>query len=534
MPTNPCRRTKILLASFAVIAALIINACDYSYFDEFPKFTASPEFVLPLLTGSLTIEDILPDQDLDNMEVDDDNFVTIVSRSYTSSQNADQIILLADQIMPFELPVNLSPHGKTVEKTDTIIKTVYNAGFDFGIGEELDSLRFSGGSLELLVSEPQMSDDGYEVYINATIPFALDINGNPLTIDFMLNEKTEISLDSYLFKFYSTENSINLFDIEYSIHITGKGDKNNYELLFDQKFVQLGFFGLYGDIISLNLEFPGDTLFIPLFEKWEEGMISFADPSMILKADNSFGFLTHVYFETLRAANNSSLVDLITYDPVSIYPWVIDNANYPGHSAVSYLNLNRETSNIDDFINLPPKEIIYFIEAALLSHQTTQGFITNDSKLDLDLEFRLPLHGSISNFVLKETFDVSPGDISDNIEKLELHMAVINSFPIDAGLQMKFLDQHDNILFTLFDDDENSTIISSAKVNEEGEVIEETSKESVISLTPEKIEKLNDSKQITVQIKLQTAEEGEIPIKIYTHQSIGIKMHLQGKFFVEI
>lgn len=528
------QRPKLMIVTCAIIAGLIIHACDYSYFDEFPEFKLGPEFVLPLLTGSLTIEDILPDQDLDNMEIDEDNFITIVARSSTSTQNAGQIVLLTDQIMPFELPVNLIPPAKTVEKTDTVISVVYNAGFDFGLGEKLDSLRFSSGTLELLVSEPQLAADGYEVQINATIPFALDNNGNPLTIDFHLNEKTEISLDNYLFKFYNTEDSHNLFNIEYRLHITGKGAAKDYKLLFNQDFVQLSFWGLYGDIISLTLEIPGDTISIPLFEKWDEGMISFADPTMILKADNSFGFITHVYFETLRAANNSSLVDLVTNDPVSIYPWVIDNAQYPGHSAVSYLNLNTETSNLDEFISLPPKEIIYFIEADLLSHQTTQGFITNDSKLDLGLEFRLPLHGSINNFVLKETFEISPGDISDNIEKLELHVSAINSFPIDAGFQMTFLDNNDNILFTVFDDDESATIIASAKVNQDGEVIEETTKESVIALTPEKIEKLNDSKKLTVQVKLQTAEEGEIPIKIFTHQSIAIKMHLQGKFSVEL
>lgn len=528
---KPSIRKKILAVSLTILAGIIISACAY---DDDLAFRINPEFALPLLTGSLNIEDILPDEDLDNMEIDEDGLVTIVARSSTSTQNADELILLTDQHFPFQLPLLLNPGAKMNNKTDTVIELQYVAGFNFGLGEKLDSLKFSSGTLELLVSEPQMTADGYDVTFDVSIPNIFDENGNPLTTNFDLNEKVEINLGSSVFVFYHTEDSFNNIDIEFSITISGNGATQPYELLFEQNFIGLNFFGIYGDITAFDFETPGDTIKVSLFEKWEEGMISFSDPSLILKADNSFGFTTNVYYETLRAVNNNDFVDMVAYPPVSITPWVINNAQNPGQPAQSTLILDRETSNLDDFINLPPKEVIYAVQTELLSHQTALGFIKHDSKIDLDLEFRLPLHGSISNYVLNETFEISPGDISDNIEKLELHTTIINTFPIDARFQLTFLDQNQNILFLLFDEEENQNIIAAALVNEDGEVVEETKKESVIRLTPEKIEKLKDSKELTARVKLQTAEEGEIPIKIYTHQTIDIKIVLQGQLSIDL
>lgn len=524
----------VFIISFSIFSGLFINACDYGYFDDFPEFRLNPEFVIPLLTGSLSIEDIIRDQEMDIIEIDEDDFITIVARSSIATQNASELFFLDDQTMSFVLPIDLTPGLKTIAKIDTVIKILYKASFNFGLGEKLDSLRLSGGGLNLLLSEPQLAADGYEVSLNISIPEALDESGNQLSADFYLNDEIWISLESYLFNFYHLDDSFNHFDIVYSIHISGKEATETYEILFDKKFDQLSFFGLYGDIVAFELKMPEDTISIPLFETWEEGLISFFDPVLILKAKNSFGFETHVYYETLKALNNSNSLDLVTTEPVSISPWVIDNADHPGHSAITYLNLNRETSNLDDFINFPPKEIAYSINVALLSHQDKQGFIIHDSALDFDLEFRLPLHGSIYNYAFQNTFELASFDLSENIEKLEMHMSIVNSFPIDASLQMTFLDKNDKKLFALFDDEESKKIIKSAFINQDGEVIEETINEAVISLTTEKIKKLKDSVKLLMQVKLQTAGEGEVPIKIYSHQSIGVKMHLKGRLSVEL
>lgn len=510
-----------------------INACDYSYFDELPEYRLGPEFVVPLLYGSLSIEDIIKDSDIDYLEIDDDNFITVVAHSSTTSPTADQLLFLIDQFIPYSLPIELNP----VQKTDTVIQTTFTANFNFGIGEVLDSLALNGGVFQFEVSEPQMATDGFQASITATIPKAYDKDGNPLTVSVNLNETATVSLDNVTFEFFSedngTKNSANNFDIDYTIHITGPGQSRSYTLDFDHTFQEFEFSGLYGDIMMIEFDLPGDTIAIPIYDRWEDGMISFADPMVILKADNSFGFMTHVHIDTLQAVNNNQQVPLETLDPVSITPWIIENAEYPGHSALSVLNLNRETSNLDDFINLPPKEVIYAMRGVLLSDDLTQGFILETSKLDFDIEIRLPLHISINNFILKESFSISPGDVADYAEKLELHMDITNKFPLDAILQFTFVDKNGNKLFTLFDSPEGEYIIASAVVNEHGEVVSPTNKESSLALTAQKIQMLKETESLEVRVKLQTAEQGSVPVKIYTHQAIDLKMTFQGKMSID-
>ncbi len=516
-----------------ICVVFCIKSCDYSYFDDLPEYRLGPEFVVPLLYGSLSIEDIINDSDIDYLEIDDDDFITVVAHSSTTSPTADQILFLIDQFIPYSLPIELNP----AQKTDTVIQTTFTASFDFMIGEILDSLVLNGGVFKFKVSEPQMVVDGFQASVTATIPKAYDKDGKPLTVSVNLNDSAAVSLDDVTFEFFNEEaapkNTANNFDIEYTIHITGPGQPKSYTLDFDHLFQEFDFSGLYGDITMIEFDLPGDTIAIPLYDRWEDGMITFDDPMVILKADNSFGFMTHVHVDTLHAVNNNQTVRLETLEPVSITPWVIDNAEYPGHSALSILNLNKETSNLDDFINLPPKEVIYAMRGILLSDDFTQGFIIESSKLDFDIEIRLPLHISINNFVLKESFSISPGDVADYAEKLELHMNITNMFPLDAIFQFTFVDKNGNKLFTLFDDPEGEFIIASASVNANGEVVSSTNKESSLALTAQKIQMLKETESVEVRVKLQTAEQGSVPVKIYTHQSIDLQMTFQGKMSID-
>ncbi len=519
------RIPKILFAS--LVAALLIIACDYSYFDDFPGYKPGPTFSIPLLNGSLSIQDLLPDGDFNYLDIDEDNFITFVAQTASSSETANKLLFLSDQHMAFNQQISLGHSQKTTAQTDTLIQIVHMAGFDFNIGEKLDSLLFMEGIFKLSVQEPQLSLDDYDVSICVTIPKARDENGKAITFFTSLNDSIVFSLDEYHFEFYNTENSYNHFDIIYSIDIKGMGDPKEYDMLFEQSFQELEFVGLYGDIIALEFEMQADTMYIDFYNNWEEGTVNFVEPSVLLKTENTFGFLTYVYLDTIQAQNRNQKVDIITYEPVSITPWIINNASYPGHSATTILNLDRETSNFDDFINLPPEKIIYSMRANLFSNQTTQGFILHDSKIDFKSELKLPLHGSISNYVLLDSLKIAPGEIAENIEKLELFISVANSFPLDVSFQMIFLDRNDETLFYLFDDVHTAQIIASAEVDPNGQVIEQTIKETVVTLSQEKIKKLKRTKRALLRVKFETAEAGEIPVKIYTHQSVDMSMHMQ-------
>lgn len=513
----------------ALVAAFFIIACDYSYFDEFPSYNPTPKFSIPLLNGSLSIHNLLPDGGLNFLDIGDDGFITFIAQSRTTSENANKLFFLSDQNMDFSQQISLGQSKNTKEHTDTLIQIVHMADFDFSIGEKLDSLMFREGVFKLSVQEPQLSADNYDVSISVTIPKATDSDGKPITFSTNLNDSIVFSVDDYHFEFYNTEDSYNHFDIIYSMHIKGMAEPQTYELEFEQSFEQLEFIGLYGDIIALEFEMQADTMYIDFYNNWDEGTVNFVEPSVMLSTENTFGFLTYVYLDTIQAWNKGRTVDIVAYEPVSITPWIINNASYPGHSASSILDLNRETSNFDDFINLPPDKIIYSLRANLLSNETTQGFILHDSKIDFKSELKLPLHGTISNYVLLDSLKIAPGKIAENIEKLDLFISVANSFPLDVSFQMIFLDRNDETLFNLFDGVHTAQIIASAEVDPNGQVIEQTIKETVVTLSQDKINKLKRSKRALLRVKFETAEAGQIPVKIYTHQSVDISIHMQAE-----
>ncbi len=513
-----------------LLAGFFISSCDHSYLDmdEIPDYTYSPEFAVPMVKSSLSIEDIVPDEDIDLIEVDEDNFISLVYRKSAETLRGDELFTLPDQ--DSQVVFEVSSDGKSGQATFT-----ETLDFSFGAGERLDSISMEAGNLLVTASAADLASDGYNAVIAVTIPHSYDESGNPLSFEFDLNNPGSASLDGYTFVFYSNADQHNLFDLEYQVTLTGNGTPDNapYDLTINKSFFDLEFSSIFGDVSYTELALGEGEIPISIFRNWVDGTIEFVDPFVKIDALNSFGFPVSVNTYELYGQADEETLDLTGYPN----PWEIQSPGMEqlGETVKTSLLLDSASSNIKELIALPPKEFFYNMDAGLNPDGKQTGFVNNNSRLTVELEVWLPLHGSVENYRIEDTLDFSLGETIDELEWIEFNFGIVNGFPLDTYFQVFFLDENDIVLTQMFEESDERNIIQSAELDDNGMVISATEKNTKVFLDQDKLDDMIGSEKLMISARLQTTEEGEIPVKIFSDQyldlSIGVKA--KGKVVVE-
>ena len=196
--------------------------------------------------------------------------------------------------------------------------------------------------------------------------------------------------------------------------------------------------------------------------------------------------------------------------------------------------LDRNTSNIVDFIANIPESIVYAGE--LVVNPDGKGpidnFIQNDGKMYIGLKLDLPLELRTQDMLLEQDiydidFGVSDED-ADMVEKLVLHFKVTNGFPFDADLKMIFRDSVQTAL-----DSVEVSLLTSASVNAQGRVTSPTISRSEIAFDKDKIDNLLKSRQITLRVLLNSYNNGQDIVKIYTDYDINVALGLETKLNIK-
>jgi hypothetical protein len=209
-----------------------------------------------------------------------------------------------------------------------------------------------------------------------------------------------------------------------------------------------------------------DTIEIDLLSNYTQGTIFFRDPTVTFNFINSFGV------PTVAVVN---LFNVITVDGqnLPLESAVVNNGGiefpYPGldevgQSKTKTFVFDATNSNIDDILGAGPVAIDYDVDALTNpeDNETVAGFLTDSSFYRVQVDVDLPLYGTATDFLARDTLDINLLNEYPAVASAEFKLTADNGIPLGVALQGYFLDESGAVIDSLFADQRE--IVAAAPV----------------------------------------------------------------------
>ncbi|HNW99574.1 MAG TPA: hypothetical protein PKK00_14300 [Bacteroidales bacterium] len=526
-------KEKVFSLFLILMTVLVQQSCikkDDFDFKKMASFEYSPNLVAPIIHTSLTMDDLLASNQL--IHEDANNFLTLIYRTTVFSKKIDELIDIPNQT------INTSINFSTVSipAGDSLIMPTYTTAYTFNSsnGERFDSIFIKSGVLDFNIN----GDVNHNLKINVNIPgllkngqsFKKIINYNytgslPVTIH------NNFDLSGYKLTF-SSGNNINI-NYDLTVYGDNNSDYSPYNLNMGESFTDIGFNMIFGFMGTIDLDFNQDSVDVSIFNNTLSGSIYLADPKVRLYLNNSLGLPINFTINTLAAMSSSNTVLVTPF--VNPYPWQINYPSYSeiGQSKETIFTLDSTNSNIRQAVNISPQyfSCIANAQANPLPNNplTDKNFVIDTSKISLDVEVEIPFHGSVSDYALQDTVDFSLSEDIEKIDWLIFRVNTLNGFPLDATMQIYFVDSLEKKIDSLLVPEEQ--VITSGVIGPapDYKVVSPTHKLTTDKISHDRLMNMINVKKIYIYSKLETANSGNTIIKMYSDYNIDIKIGIQAQ-----
>lgn len=446
----------------------------------------NPEIAIPLINTQTSFQEILDaTDDVVQFEVDQSGLLSLVYPGDTIDVTAQQLLL--------PVPV----FGDII-----IIDTVTSFGLEFLPGLTIDEAVFKSNSLFFTVIPPD--SDSYT--ITATIPsFRKDDEALMVTFDVpggsvgQVVQSEFVDLDGV--ELIGTLDSIGIsYDARNSF-----GERvrfNTFQLDID--FVNFSY--VEGSFTTQQFPIPQRQIRINTFNNIVSGEVVFENPSLEIEILNSFGFPIEPEVNELSIINNRGqsfpfssdlflpgmlLLDFPTIDEEFI-------------AKSTTIKLDRNNSNIADIFDQDSESISLDINAIAFPESSgeSRGFISEDSRLNIRTELKVPLEGVVSDYVIFENYPVDSLSELEDVQEMQLNLGVTNGLPVDVSFQIHFVGESFNIIDSLF----SEPILIPQSQNPDSQFT------TTVILSPDKIQRIIPSGFIRTFIGFIQDEEGTVRI----------------------
>ena len=523
--------------SFALLVILLTQSCykERLHLDKVKAGSWDAQWAMPLANAELSLKGLLGDS-TGIIHTDDDGFISLVYESKHLIQlQANEYLQLDDisssESIDFDLP--LIPDGVIVELPPINMMIPLEVA-----GKRIDSLLLNSGQLMIELTS-DLNKNAASLIIE--IPSLRNGSNEPLVLDFDLSnsgnasisvEKSE-DLDNY--KILTIEDAgTQKLQLILKATITGDTKPNNspYSFAIDFQFKDLDLHSFYGYFGTETLTFQ-DTIELGIFNASQYGGISFADNSLhfSLYADNSFGIPLQLNITESKAYHLAP-----PEQEVSIYflgegnPQTIDilAPDYSEIGQTKHTDINATTSNITNAIAISPQLISLGIEGNLNpdADPNAQNFILEDSYFNADFRVQMDMFGQINGFILVDTIPLTEG-VPQELKDLELTFDIINGFPLEASLELTFLDSTNSSWYTVGGEEElfvEGAVVSGAP---DYRVIEDAHKLSSLAFGDSIVGNLSTFRNLVIRSKLSTTN-GDL-IKVYNDYKIKVRVGAKFK-----
>ena len=248
---------------------------------------------------------------------------------------------------------------------------------------------------------------------------------------------------------------------------------------------------------------------------------------LTLRTNNSFGIPVRLNIDELSLITQEG-------EEIDIESEVISNGidfGFPAIGEAGVLKttevvLNEQNSNIHTALSLQPKTIRYGLNAQAHPDNDPDeiGFITDSSRIDVEMDIYIPLFGSIQEFSRRDTFSISLEDLEMG-RYARFKVVGENEIPLDIILQAYFLDEQGQIIDSL--SQIPFTVLESPEVDANGEVVGSKKTETTIEIEEARFSRLVDTESMVMKYSLATAENGTAAAKFLSESKLDVKIGLQ-------
>jgi len=537
------RRLFSVIAFFTII--VLIVSCN-KFQDDFDMNKVadpdwSPQFAIPLIKSTITIDDIFGDTNSQFVQVNPDNslsFIYGIDEVY--SQTAENIVDVPNQNFSFQTQVAVPalPPG--------VFDTVnFDYAFPFvtdTIGQRLDSIILKNGDMNILFKTNLNRDEAsvrivIPDIVHATTGEYLEIYAsidNPGGQEEWIEYEEYIPISDYKIllnqeKDGSRAKNEIVFQIEVVIHGDNNPDLSPYDFIISGQIRDLEFQKIYGYLGNYKMDLQ-DSLAISLFEKTIGGGIQLGPNSIDVYVDikNSYGAPVTVAaneFYAYSKVNPPHTVDIYLYGQGNPNVFAINAPTIEQIGQSIETNLDFSNSNLDEAFNIAP-EMLYFDFIAVTNPDgdtLESNFILDTSRISLDMDVEVQLFTSITDYIVEDTVEFELNTSASELDNLLIRLNAVNRFPLNALVQIYFADDDYNVLDSLINDpDERILIGAPVSGPPEYKVVDSTYKMTDFEISREKLDRIVTAEYMMLKVGLSTTDNSLV--KIYNDYSLSLKV----------
>ncbi|MFT6175676.1 MAG: hypothetical protein ACJAY4_001907 [Cryomorphaceae bacterium] len=350
-----------------------------------------------------------------------------------------------------------------------------------------------------------------------------------------------------LFRLRSDDEFTNGLRLAFAFELTDNGGTYPDEISISFGLTDFSIASAGGYIAPRIIDLDDQSARISIFDEDFGGQIRLEDPKLNLFFFNGYGIGVRPVINEIIGENNDGETLVVPGNQIEALD-VVSSAPSPGEIGMSQIQIDNETMTptVTDFMAFEPNQVTGKISLEINPENDESNFISRGSSLDVNFEVELPIYGSLADFNLIDTTGIDFGDLVDSaddiqeIDQLDIRLFVKNALPIDAGVQLIFLDDNFNRIDSLFA--EPTTVIPAAPVNlsaalgspDYGRVIGETETRIDVSIPRERIDPLKDVTQVIVFVFGNTTGNGDNPIRLYPENFIEVNLAAKAIFNLEL
>jgi hypothetical protein len=510
---------------------LILGSCmeELESTNKIGSITFDPEIGIPLVNSTFTMEQFLTEGG-SKARISEQSGVMVVTYDdsiFTSS--AETIFAIPDQQSPVISITGSEVTFPSPGSSVTVSKSITFA-FNPSPGDNLDSIRIKAGqmlfslsstfpaNIDLAISIPSLEQQGagFQQSSSFTGPGTLspssDLQGTAL--DLTVNG--------------TTTNTIT-FAITATITDTGQPIDNTHRLDCSFSMSSLGFRSLFGNINTRTLPLNADSINVDIFGEGMAGGIEFLSPSVRLDIRNSFGLPVGFDIQNISVVKHDYSTIQLTGSAVSgpNNPYLLNGPSYSqiGQSITTQIDINSGNSNLAQLFSSLPYYLEHQFGAVLDPPGNTQNFVLDNSTVAIGVHLELPFHGKISSLTISKQYEFDGLGIDDIMEGI-VKVKTINELPLDAAVQLYFVDGTGEVLDSLFT---TPSIIEGAQVDADGFTQDNAEVIMEVPIIQGKIDRINQAEYLLVRAEMQTTNQGSVPVKFSGTDKLQVSIGLRAK-----
>jgi hypothetical protein len=503
---------KSLSFLLLITAVTFLASCtNFKEFEGLEVGNYEGEFAVPLFQSSISFEQLLEDvNEGTELIVEEDGAMRLYYLNDPKIRRTEDIF----EIIPIfgaalEDTINNIPLGLPEEvDIQRMIFSDGNIGFSFKSFHEDD--------LSVVFTLPQVSRNGQTFQRT----FNVDYEGT------LPVEKTGVfSLKTWELMPGGTDSLI----IRYEAIRSSNGERDTLTEV-QMGVVNLEFSYAEGFLGTETYDVDSATIDMDFFETWASTDVFFEDPKVIVLVENSFGF--PVRSDTRKLFAETYDGQILQFENEGVTNGI--NFEYPGFDEIGETKmttyvLDKDNSNIRDIVAAGPRFIEYVIDAITNPEEDPSqiGFLTDSSFFQVQVAVDIPIWGSVKNYGAQDTFDIS-FESFNNIKEVEFKIVAENEIPLEAELQMFFVDAEGTVLDSMFVDP--SIVIPGAPVDDKGLVTGEVEEVTFTTFDAARFERIRAATGIIAETSFSTWQMGGPSVRLNAKQTLELRVGMKATY----